>query len=60
MEYMGNCKSLLLKYDVKIQYAKIKESNVIAKRDHKEFEKHSGIQQGAIDFLLPLSNCSRD
>ena len=37
-----------------------KEGNAIAERDHQEFEKHSGIQQDAKDFLLPLSNRSRD
>ncbi|CAG8569046.1 15119_t:CDS:1 [Funneliformis mosseae] len=43
-EYMENYKSLLLKHDVKIQYGKSKKDNAIAERDHKEFEKHSGIQ----------------
>ncbi|CAG8717763.1 5177_t:CDS:1, partial [Funneliformis mosseae] len=57
-EYIGNYKSLLLKHNVKIQYIKIKKGNATAERDHKEFEKHSGIQQNAIDFLLPLSNRS--
>src|SRR3954454_1325700 len=37
-EYMGDCKGLLLKHAVKIQYAKTKEGNAIAERDHKEFE----------------------
>src|SRR5947208_6948859 len=59
-EYMGNCKNLLLNHSVKIQYANSKEGNAIAERDHKEFEKHSYIQQNAKDFLLPLSKCSRD
>ncbi|CAG8530460.1 6071_t:CDS:2, partial [Funneliformis mosseae] len=31
-----------------------------SERDYKEFEKHSSIQQDAMDFLLLLSNCSRD
>ena len=59
-EYMGECKSLLLDHDVKIQYAESKEGNAIAERDHKEFEKQSGIRQDAKDFLLPLSCRSRD
>ena len=59
-EYMGECKSLLLDHDVKIQYAKSKEGNAIAERDHQEFEKHAYIQQDAKDFLLPLSERSRD
>src|SRR5436305_12278246 len=58
-EYMGNCKNLLLNHSVNIQYANSKEGNAIAECDHKEFEKHSGIQQDAKDFLLPLSNHSR-
>jgi len=59
-EYMGDCKSLLLSHVVKIQYANSKEGNAIAERDHQEFEKHSGIQQDAKDFLLPLTKRSRD
>ena len=47
-------------HSVKIQYANSKESNAIAEHDHKEFEKHSYIQQDAKDFLLPLSKRSRD
>ena len=54
------CKNLLHNHGVKIQYANLKEGNAIAERDHKEFEKHSYIQQNAKDFLLPLSKCSRD
>src|SRR3954447_19711966 len=57
---MGDCKDLLLKYGVKIQYAKTKEGNAIAERDHQEFEKPAYIQQDAKDFLLPLSERSRD
>ena len=59
-EYMGECRDLLLEYGVKIQYAKSKEGNAIAERDHQEFEKHSFIQQDAKDLLLPLSERSRD
>ena len=58
-EYMGECKSLLCSYDVKIQYAKFKRGNAIAERDHQEFEKHFFIQQDAKDLLLPLSERSR-
>ncbi|CAG8643513.1 10904_t:CDS:2 [Funneliformis mosseae] len=43
----------------KMEYIGIK-GNAIAEHNHKEFEKHSGIQQNAIDFLLPLSNHFRD
>src|SRR3989440_9012266 len=59
-EYMGDCKNLLHNHSVKIQYAKSKEGNAIAERDHQEFEKHAYIQQDAKDFLLPLSERSRD
>ncbi|CAG8539337.1 13327_t:CDS:2 [Funneliformis mosseae] len=57
---MRNCKKLLYNHSVKIQYINSKEGNAIAKHDYKEFEKHFGIQQDTIDFLLPLSNRSRD
>ena len=57
---MGDCKRLLLSHSIKIQYANLKEGNAIAERDHQEFEKHSGIQQDAKDFLLPLTKRSRD
>jgi hypothetical protein len=60
MEYIGDCKNLLYNHSVKIQYANSKEGNAIAERDHKEFEKHAYIQQDAKDFLLPLSERSRD
>ena len=59
-EYMGEYRDLLLEYGVKIQYANSKEGNSIAERDHQEFEKHAYIQQDAKDFLLPLSERSRD
>ena len=55
-EYMDNCKNLLHNHNVKIQYANSKEGNAIAERDHKEFEKHSYIQQDAKDFLLFYQN----
>jgi hypothetical protein len=59
-EYMGECKSLLLSHYVKLQYTQSKESNAIAERDYQEFEKHAYIQQDAKDFLLPLSERSRN
>ncbi|RGB37484.1 hypothetical protein C1646_756810 [Rhizophagus diaphanus] len=40
-KFMGECKDLLLKYDVKIQYANSKRSVAIAERDHQEFEKYA-------------------
>src|SRR6266542_3081287 len=39
-EYMGECKDLLLSYNVRIQYANSKRGVAIAKRDNQEFEKH--------------------
>jgi hypothetical protein len=34
---MGDCKSLLLSHSVELQYAKTKEGNAIAERNHQEF-----------------------
>ena len=56
---MGECKDLLLSYNVKIQYANSKCGVAIAERDHQEFEKHAYFRQDAEDFYLPLTDRSR-
>ena len=58
-EYLGECRDLLLRHGVKIQYANSKRGVAIAERDHQEFEKHAFRQQDAIDFHLPLSERCR-
>ena len=58
-EYMGECKDLLLSYNVRIQYANSKRGVAIAERDHQEFEKHAYFWQDAEDFHLPLTDRSR-
>ena len=58
-EYMGECKDLLLSYNVRIQYANSKRGVAIAERDHQEFEKHAYFRQDAEDFHLPLTDRSR-
>ncbi|PKY59726.1 hypothetical protein RhiirA4_482719 [Rhizophagus irregularis] len=58
-EYMGECKDLLLNYNVRIQYANSKRGVAIAERDHQEFEKHAYFRQDAEDFHLPLTDRSR-
>jgi hypothetical protein len=58
-EYMGECKDLLLSYNVRIQYANSKRGVAIAERDHQEFEKHAYFRQDAVDLHLPLSERSR-
>ncbi len=58
-EFMGECKDLLLKHGVKIQYANSKRAVVIAECDHQEFEKHAYFWQDAVDFHLPLTDRSR-
>src|SRR6185437_6613710 len=58
-EYMGECKDLLLTYNVRIQYANSKRGVAIAECDHQEFEKHAYFWQDAIDFHLPLTDRSR-
>ncbi len=54
-EYMGECKDLLLNYNVRIQYANSKRNIVIAEYDYQEFEKHAYFWQDAIDFHLSLT-----
>src|SRR5271156_6434174 len=56
---MGECKDLLLSYNVRIQYANSKRGVAIAERDHQEFEKHAYFWQDAEDFHLPLTDRSR-
>ncbi|PKK59160.1 hypothetical protein RhiirC2_720015 [Rhizophagus irregularis] len=58
-EFMGECKDLLLRHGVKIQYTNSKRSVAIAERDHQEFEKYAYFWQDAVDFHLPLSDRSR-
>ena len=58
-EYMGECRDLLLRHGVKIQYANSKRGVAIAERDHQEFEKHAYFRQDAVDFHLPLSERCR-
>ncbi|GES83474.1 hypothetical protein RCL_jg27732.t1 [Rhizophagus clarus] len=58
-EFMGECRELLLRHGVKIQYANSKRSVAIAERDHQEFEKHAYFRQDAVDFHLPLTDRSR-
>ncbi|EXX68731.1 hypothetical protein RIR_jg5510.t1 [Rhizophagus irregularis DAOM 181602=DAOM 197198] len=58
-EFMGECKDLLFRHGVKIQYANSKRSVAIAERDHQEFEKYAYFRQDAVDFHLPLSDRSR-
>ena len=58
-EYMGECKDLLLSYNIRIQYANSKRDVAIAERDHQEFEKHAYFRQDAVDFHLPLTDRSR-
>jgi len=58
-EYMGECKDLLLSYNVRIQYANSKRGLAIAERDHQEFEKYAYFRQDAEDFHLPLTDRSR-
>ena len=58
-EYMGECKDLLLNYNVRIQYANSKHDVAIAECDHQEFEKHAYFWQNAEDFHLPLTDRSR-
>src|SRR5438552_1118657 len=53
-EYMGECKDMLLSYDVKISYAETKRGVAIAECDHQEYEKQVFRRHDAIDFLLPL------
>ncbi|PKC55951.1 hypothetical protein RhiirA1_474759 [Rhizophagus irregularis] len=59
IEYMGECRDLLLSYDVRIQYANFKCGVAIAERDHQEFEKHAYFRQDAENFHLPLTDRSR-
>ena len=56
---MSECKDLLLRYGVKIQYVNSKYIVAIAERDHQEFEKHAYFRQDAVDFHLPLTDRSR-
>src|SRR2546429_6361765 len=58
-EFMGECKDLLLRHGVKIQYANSKRSVAIAEHDYQEFEKHAYFLQDAKDFHLPLTDRSR-
>ncbi|CAB4418566.1 unnamed protein product [Rhizophagus irregularis] len=58
-KYMGECRDLLLNYNVRIQYANSKRGVAIAERDHQEFEKHAYFRQDAEDFHLPLTDRSR-
>ena len=58
-KYMGECKDLLLSYNVRIQYTNSKHDVAIAERDHQEFEKHAYFRQDAEDFHLSLTDRSR-
>ena len=40
-EYMGECKDLLFRHGIKIQYTNSKYAVAIAEHDHQEFEKHA-------------------
>jgi hypothetical protein len=59
-EFMGECRDLLIRHSVKIQYANSKRSVAIAERDHQEFEKHAYFRQDAVNFHLPLTDKSRE
>ncbi|PKK59948.1 hypothetical protein RhiirC2_719458 [Rhizophagus irregularis] len=58
-KFMGECRDLLLRHGVRIQYAKFKRSVAITERDHQEFEKHAFFRQDAVDLHLPLTDRSR-
>ncbi|RHZ67222.1 hypothetical protein Glove_302g45 [Diversispora epigaea] len=59
IEYLGECRDLLLSHGIKIIQAKSKRNISIAECDYQKFEKHAYIRQDAVDFLLPLSERCR-